>query len=345
VLFAGGGPLRVGAVAIIYGDPILFSVANTIVMRGAFFADQGGLLISGPAPFSGIDLFARSAGDLDGDGDDELFIRQSDFGSCTLSSRADMGVILDYDEAFERMLAGETSPTVEDLWVGRLAGPPDLYLPTEPEPGTNLLWLGNHNASEGFGMSAAPAGDFDGDGFGDLIVGASGSSGLLPVPGSTYVVRGGPEVLEADRIDFPNCRDAAIRLVETPQSSGLGVLVDGGFDWNRDGIDDVLVANASSTIHIVLGGKEAERTFVRGDANGDGRVDLSDAVSVLAFLFLGAPAPRCPDSFDGDDNGQVQITDAIYLLGHLFLGGPAPPPPYPGAGSDPSADELDCLGE
>jgi hypothetical protein len=69
------------------------------------------------------------------------------------------------------------------------------------------------------------------------------------------------------------------------------------------------------------------RPFLRGDANEDGAVDVSDAVFILRFLFLGGPGPSCLDAADADDDGRLELTDAIFALNHLFLGGPPPPPP------------------
>jgi hypothetical protein len=85
-----------------------------------------------------------------------------------------------------------------------------------------------------------------------------------------------------------------------------------------------------------------EERFVRGDVNGDERVDLSDAVSILGYLFLGQSVQVCPDVMDIDDAGDVNISDPIYLLNFLFLGGPALPPPFPSPGPDPSPDQLPC---
>ncbi|MBI4585350.1 MAG: hypothetical protein HY717_15150 [Planctomycetes bacterium] len=82
--------------------------------------------------------------------------------------------------------------------------------------------------------------------------------------------------------------------------------------------------------------------FVRGNINGDDRADLSDAVGILSYLFLGSAPPGCLDAADVDDDGDIAITDAIYLLTHLFLGSAPPPPPYPDPGDDPTADSLPC---
>ncbi len=81
--------------------------------------------------------------------------------------------------------------------------------------------------------------------------------------------------------------------------------------------------------------------FVRGDANSDDSVDISDAVRILGFLFLGAELD-CVDRADVDDDGIVVITDAIALLNYLFQDGRAPREPFPVAGEDPTPDNLEC---
>jgi hypothetical protein len=83
--------------------------------------------------------------------------------------------------------------------------------------------------------------------------------------------------------------------------------------------------------------------FVRGDSNGDGAVNLSDAVTTLSYLFRGTGSPACFDAADADDDGALAITDAIYTLAGLFGGGKQPPAPFPGAGEDPTPDALGCL--
>ncbi len=85
-------------------------------------------------------------------------------------------------------------------------------------------------------------------------------------------------------------------------------------------------------------------TFLRGDANGDQRRDISDAVFVLEFLFRGGPDGRCDDAADTNDDGQSDISDAITLLQFLFQGWASLPAPFPFAGVDPTADTLGCEG-
>ncbi len=82
--------------------------------------------------------------------------------------------------------------------------------------------------------------------------------------------------------------------------------------------------------------------FVRGDVYVDQRINITDPVALLGYLFVDQVIESCPDALDADDDGRTNITDAIYLLNYLFSGGSAPPPPFPAAGVDPTADELDC---
>jgi len=81
--------------------------------------------------------------------------------------------------------------------------------------------------------------------------------------------------------------------------------------------------------------------FTRGDANEDGRLDVSDAVAILNGLF-GARPIRCADAADSNDDGATDISDGIHLLQGLFLGGPSPASPYPRPGIDYTGDLLGC---
>ena len=83
--------------------------------------------------------------------------------------------------------------------------------------------------------------------------------------------------------------------------------------------------------------------FLRGDANADGRADVSDASYVLNFLFLGAGVPFCYDAVDVNDDGRLDLSDAVSILNRLFLGGlEIPPPGVFDCGTDPTEDGFDC---
>ena len=102
--------------------------------------------------------------------------------------------------------------------------------------------------------------------------------------------------------------------------------------------------SASSELNGSPGGATAEPgpQFIRGDFNGDTRVNLSDAVGILLYLFMGEAAPDCMDAGDADDDASVNLTDSTYILNYLFLGGPALPAPFPLPGMDLTEDNLSC---
>ncbi|MGQ9591777.1 MAG: hypothetical protein ACUVYA_15955 [Planctomycetota bacterium] len=92
-------------------------------------------------------------------------------------------------------------------------------------------------------------------------------------------------------------------------------------------------------------GKAAEtrfRPFIRGDSNRDGRVDVSDPVHTLRWLFLAGAEPACADAADANDDGAIDVSDPIAVLGHLFLGAGALPEPVGVEGQDGTSDALVC---
>ncbi len=109
-------------------------------------------------------------------------------------------------------------------------------------------------------------------------------------------------------------------------------------------ISATAVAASAALLFVHVSPLSAE-DFVRGRVNKDDSVNLSDAITVLGYLFLGEETPTCLKAADTDDDGAVTITDAVYLLNFLFLGGDPLPAPYPDAGPDPTADDLFCGAE
>ncbi len=62
----------------------------------------------------------------------------------------------------------------------------------------------------------------------------------------------------------------------------------------------------------------------RGDANGDGTVDISDVVYLIAYIFSGGSAPSQLLAGDANCDAAVDISDVVYLIAYIFSGGAAP---------------------
>jgi hypothetical protein len=81
-------------------------------------------------------------------------------------------------------------------------------------------------------------------------------------------------------------------------------------------------------VTVTCGGRQ-----LPGDCNQDGSTDISDAICLLGYLFLGSPAPLpCGDGssedpgnrdlLDWNASSALDLSDAIGLLTWLFQGGP-----------------------
>lgn len=63
---------------------------------------------------------------------------------------------------------------------------------------------------------------------------------------------------------------------------------------------------------------------LKGDANGDRNLSVSDVIYIINYLFKGGPAPVSVQAADANCDGSVSVSDVIYLINYLFKGGPAP---------------------
>jgi hypothetical protein len=69
-----------------------------------------------------------------------------------------------------------------------------------------------------------------------------------------------------------------------------------------------------------------------GDANNDGDVNVSDAVYIINYVFVGGGEPQpvlaCGDA---NDDGTVNVSDAVYIINYVFVGGGPPSNCSPGS--------------
>ena len=181
---------------------------------------------------------------------------------------------------------------------------------------TNPAWIGDAGATDwGFGTSVSTAGDVNGDGFSDIVVGAVWYDNGQASEGAAFVYHGSPAGLSPgpDWTGEGNQADAQ-----------YGIAVSTAGDVNADGYDDVLVGawgydngqNLEGRAFLYLGGPTglgpvaawtgesnvADGRFgaavgTAGDVNGDGYADViigaegfanGQSFEGAAYVYLGS---------------------------------------------------------
>ncbi len=154
---------------------------------------------------------------------------------------------------------------------------------------------------DAFGTNVSCAGDINGDGYADLMVGADYASpnGLFPGDpqartraGETYLVYGGPALPSSI-----GWNDADVTFEGTDPFDFSGSSVSGAGDVDGDGFADILIADASAAAHLVYGGPALPAT-----------VDLADAdVRIEAGPLPGSTGARVSGAGDFDGDGFADI--------------------------------------
>jgi hypothetical protein len=222
-------------------------------------------------------------------------------------------------------------------------------------PDFRLIWsaMGRHHGTQfprdhgdALGITLAAAGDLDGDGALDLFAGTDRTvdpapSFLNPRYGRLYLYSGRTgEVLTVYEADHNLYEDRILgaQFADIPFFQVVTSLddVDGdghidflaGRPWNTNDarrIDNIGIVRA-------IRYRPTGPRFIRGDANGDGRVNIADAKKILLAL-LRSETPACEAACDLDGSRDIALDDGLYLLRSLFLPETGePPPPYPECG-------------
>ncbi|MCC6335889.1 MAG: FG-GAP repeat protein [Myxococcales bacterium] len=169
------------------------------------------------------------------------------------------------------------------------------------------------------GSALAPAGDFDRDGFPDVVMGASNYDG----EGAVFILKGATGLTMSQRLDFP-----------AEQGSAFGSSVAGGCDLNGDGAVDVVVGAPEANLGdgkvvVFFGGQNPpQRKIILGsdpggrfgaavacvpDVDGDRFDDLvvgapnSSTGAGVVYVFPGSlsgPQERTPLFFRGGGPGE-----------------------------------------
>ena len=65
-------------------------------------------------------------------------------------------------------------------------------------------------------------------------------------------------------------------------------------------------------------------SYVCGDANGDGIINVGDVVYLVSYLYRNGPAPSPVEVGDCNCDGIVNLGDIVYLVNYLYKNGPSP---------------------
>jgi FG-GAP-like repeat/FG-GAP repeat len=204
----------------------------------------------------------------------------------------------------------------------------DYPITIDPVASSPAFDLEGNFADAQFGVSVASAGDVNGDGFSDLLVGASNFSGGLAFEGKAYLYVGTANGLSTS---------PAWEATGGQANAYFGRVVASAGDVNDDGFSDVLVAaqlfdddqvdegrvfvylgsgsGLSVSPAIVIDGNEVGGQFGQaiagaGDVNGDGYSDV--ALGSQFYDFGGFSNSGLVAVFHGGASGITATRDSIF---------------------------------
>ncbi|MGB1661946.1 MAG: hypothetical protein ACPHP7_04635 [Planctomycetota bacterium] len=202
-----------------------------------------------------------------------------------------------------------------------------------------LIWEFSHVEISGTITETAGAEfveDFSDDDQGNAVLGVL--LDILP-PYSGQVIPATGIELEVARFYFdvqPDVFESVETTIGFAPSPGTPV-VDNVFVIGNQSVQPLTI---DAVIEVAV-----QNIFLRGDADGDLYLDLSDVINNLVFM-TGA-CPECPDptcykALDVNDNGIIDLADGVQLVNYLYTFGPPPAAPFPEPGPDPTPDDLTC---
>ncbi len=155
---------------------------------------------------------------------------------------------------------------------------------------------------------------------------------IFEADGSSLEDLAGNEVVSFSSLIPENWNQASLRIESSTDSSAGSEQVD---------IIQVEFLAIDDSDPCIEEPTPTEGLFIRGDVNGDGKIELTDPISNLDYQFLGNFESTCLDALDFDDDGTISLSDPIGNLTYQFLGGIDAKLPGPGqCGVDTTPSNL-----
>ena len=196
---------------------------------------------------------------------------------------------------------------------------PDIDL-VDVADGTGGFKIIGENSGDKAGFSVSSAGDVNGDGFDDVVVGAIGVDAVINGVGAAYVVFGASDGLTSVNLDAIAAGTGGFKIIgEGFNNDNAGWRVSGAGDVNGDGIDDLIVSS------VFNGNSVGAAYVVFGATSGLASLNLADvAAGTGGFKIIGeniSDQAGSSVSSAGDVNGDG-IDDLLVGAWHNFAAGP-----------------------
>ncbi len=194
--------------------------------------------------------------------------------------------------------------------------------------------FGESHAAEGAGLGLASAGDLDGDGVIELLIGAPGNDDEAEDAGAAYLIYGfntGADSLSDANMVFRGETSSA--WAGNDESGGIGSSLAGGFDLDGDGLTEIAIGapggeGGAGVVHILTGAPTGSRGPEDAEASWRGTTGNEQLGAALASagdidgdgldeLLMGAPGV---DDYVGAvyivgaASGDMPLSDAVGLV-------------------------------
>ena len=275
-----GGDTNAGESYLVFGSGSDFAASFSL----ATLDGSNGFILLGIDAYDRSGNSVSSAGDMNGDGYHDILIG---------ASMADPGGDSSAGETYLVFGSGESFPATADL---------------ETLNGTDGFRMKGIDQNDYSGRSVSTAGDVNGDGYDDILIGADGGDpGGSVESGESYVVFGSSTGFPAS-IDLATLDGSTgFRLDGVAENDTSGYSVSTAGDVNGDGYADILVG----ALFVDSGGSYAGSSYVVFGSGG------SFAPSISLSSLDGSNGFRI-DGIDSGDYSGVSVSDAGDINGDGF---------------------------